>query len=139
MFKGLLNKAVNKYSGKKDFLEAAAAAGVLAARANGIDDNEIAALVDTISSMPALTSNYSVPEIEEEVEKAINRSKTAVGRAGLRREVTDVARKDITLREDVFLVAVEVASGDGIDAKEEAVLRDIANILSVNYDKLAAA
>lgn len=64
----------------------------------------------------------------------------SVARVGLRRDVAEVAKDDLTIREDVFLVALEVAAAeDGIDEKERATMNDIAKLLQVDGAKLMAA
>jgi tellurite resistance protein len=132
--KKLATSAMNNYSGNKDFLEAcAAAASLVAAAEGGIDDDEIEAAIATMLSNETLAAAYSPAEIEAEVSRQMKRAGTISGRIQLKRELEDVARKDIVLRQDVFLTAANVADSDGsIGPAEQKALDGIAKILNVD-------
>ena len=131
----------NKYSGNKDFIEAVCAASALVAAADGtISDDEIETIVTTISNNPKLSAAYSNSEIEEQARKQLRKASSISGRVGLKRELEDVAGKDIEIREDVFAAALDVATADGdIGQKERAALQNIASILRVNPGPLMNA
>lgn len=132
---------VNKYSGNKDFIEAAAAAAARVAAADGsIDDDEIVAAIEAIQSVDALKAAYSQAEIEEAVLKQFGKAKSIMGKNALKRELLDVARMDIQLRQDVFLVGASAAEAvGGIGPEEKAALLDVAKLLEVNGQELLAA
>jgi tellurite resistance protein TerB len=142
---GFLKRAavdnVNKYSGNKDFLEACAAAAARVAAADGsIDEDEIVAAVEAIQAVDSLKTAYSPAEIEEAVMKQFGKAKSIMGRNALKRELQDVALKDINLRQDVFLVGASAAEAvGGIGDEERAALNDVAKILGVNSQELLAA
>lgn len=131
----------NKYSGNKDFIEAVCAASALVAAADGtISDDEIETIVTTIGNNPKLLAAYSNSEIEEQARKQLRKASSISGRVGLKRELEDVAGKDIEIREDVFAAALDVANADGdIGQKERAALQNIASILRVNPGPLMNA
>ena len=138
MFKKLARAVVNDYSGKRDFLEATCAAAALVTAADGkIEDSEIEAAVTSMSDHKTLSVAYSGAEIEDEMTKALRKAKTISGKAGLKREIEEVASKDRALREDVFLIAADVAdSTDGIGEAERKMLDTVATLLRVDSKAL---
>lgn len=133
--------AINRLSGNADFLEATCAAGVLVANADGsISDEEIVAAIEGMQNNKALSSAYTAQAIEAEMMKQAKKAKTPSGRVQLKREITDVVSKDPTLKEDVFMVAADVAYADGtVSPEERKVLESIAGLLGVDANRLLAA
>jgi tellurite resistance protein TerB len=138
LFKKAAGDFANRYGGNKDFLEAVCSASAIVAAADGdISDDEISACIEMCRNNDNLKAAYTQSAIEECMEKQIKRAKTASGRIGLSRELDDVAAKDIQLREDVFLAALDVAAADGdIGVKETAALAKVASRLGVDANKL---
>ncbi|HMF68909.1 MAG TPA: hypothetical protein VK602_15030, partial [Phyllobacterium sp.] len=65
---------------------------------------------------------------------------TRSGKAELKNEIREVIERDKTgtMGQAILLAALDVADAGGISAPEEAVMREIAGICNVNYEKLAA-
>lgn len=138
--KKLGTDTLNQYSGNKDFLEAVCAASAMVAAADGsVSDDEVGAAIDSATGNPTLNKIYSVSEIGTCMDAQIKRAKTASGRVGLLRELEDVAKKPQSLREDVFLAALDVAASDGnVSPQEDSVLSRIATTLGVDRKRLTA-
>jgi tellurite resistance protein TerB len=136
MFAALKSKmtgSVNKFSGRKDFLEAVCASCALIAAADGdISDAEVAQTIKAISSNASLSAAFKAPEIERVADTMLKRAQGGrVGRAGLYKEVEDVAN-DSELAETVLLSALDVADHGGISPQEKLVLGNIAQRLGLN-------
>lgn len=131
-FKQKLAGSVNKYSGRKDFLEAACSAAALVTYADGsADDNEIEAAVKAISNNPNLSSSFNNREIEGTMDQMLKRAAGGrVGRSALMKELGDIA-SDHDMSETVLLTALDVADTGGISTEEQAVLDKIASALGL--------
>lgn len=131
--KSKLSGGVNKYSGRKDFLEAVCAASALVAAADGdVSDAEVDQTVKAITSNAQLSAAFRSQEIERTADAMLQRAKGGrVGRSGLYKEIEDVA-SDHDMAETVLLSALDVADHGGIDDKEKAVLGTIAQKLGLN-------
>lgn len=126
--------SVNKYSGRKDFLEAVCAACALIAAADGeVEDEEVTQTVKGIASNPNLSGSFSSREIEATAEAMLKRAQGGrVGRAGLFKEIEDIA-SDHDMAETVLLTALDVADSDGqVEPQEKEVLSKIAQKLGLN-------
>ncbi len=132
-FKSKLTGATNKYSGRKDFLEAVCAACALVAAADGdVSDTEIEQTVKAVSSNANLAAAFKGSEIERTADTMLKRAQGGrVGRSGLYKELEDIA-DDHDMAETVLLSALDVADHGGIDDKEKAVLQQIAQRLGLN-------
>jgi tellurite resistance protein TerB len=133
--------AVQKFSGRTDFLEAVCAAAALIAAADGeIEDAEIKATVKAVKANKALAAGFDQQMIDQTINRMLERAEGGrVGRMGLWAEVNEVA-KDPELAQAVVLTALDVAEGDGeIEPAEKAVLDKLAKNLSVNLDAMLAA
>lgn len=131
--KSKLTGGVNKYSGRKDFLEAVCAASALVAAADGdVSDAEVDQTIKAITSNANLSAAFRTQEIERTADAMLNRAKGGrVGRSGLYKEIEDVS-SDHDMAETVLLSALDVADQGGIDDKEKAVLGTIAQKLGLN-------
>lgn len=130
---------VNKYSGKKDFLEAVCAACALVSAADGeLEDAEIVQTVKGIASNPQLAGAFSSREIEQTADTMCKRAQGGrVGRAGLFKELEDIA-SDKEMAETVLLTALDVADSDGeMEPAEKAVLEKIAQTFGLNLASYA--
>lgn len=135
--KKMLSGSVQKYSGKKDFLEAVTAAAALVAAADGnVSDEEVGATIQIITANPALSGAFSVREIETTADTMLRRAAAGrTGRMGLYNEIGDIA-KDPEMAEVVYLTALDVAEASGgIEDKEQEVLTKIAKQLGLDPKK----
>lgn len=129
-----LTGSVNKFSGRKDFLEAVCASCALVAAADGeIEDSEVDQTIKVIASNPALSSAFSTREIEGTADQMLKRAGAGrTGRMGLYREIEDIAA-DKEMAETVYLAALDVADTDGeVAPQEKEVLAKIAGKLGLN-------
>lgn len=133
-FKAKLTGSVNKFSGRKDFLEAVCASCALVAAADGsVEDSEVETTIKTIASNPSLQAAFSSREIESTADAMLKRAQAGrTGRMGLYKEIEDI-KADAEMAETVYLAAWDVAESDGSVADEEkAVMAKIADRLGVN-------
>lgn len=141
MFKKNAEAAVQKFSGRTDYLEAVCAAAALVAAADGeIEDSEINATMKAVAANKTLQSGFDSKLIEQTMEKMLTRAQGGrVGRAGLWTEIEEVV-KDADMAEAVVLTALDVAEGDGeIEPAEKAVLDRLAKTANVDLQRLMAA
>lgn len=131
--KAKLSGGVNKFSGRKDFLEAVCAACALVAAADGdVSDAEVDQTVKAITSNAALAAAFKGNEIERTADAMLKRAQGGrVGRSGLYKEIEDAAN-DHDMAETVLLSALDVADHGGIDANEKEVLSKVAQKLGLN-------
>lgn len=131
----------NKYSGQKDFLEAVCAVVALTAMADGqLEEAEQVTAINVIKDNPAISKSYGTTEIEQCLNQMFSRAKTISGKAGLYRELEDIAGKPgkQEMCEDAFLVGLDIAHSDGeLEPQEQKVLGEIAKRLHVNPQKFA--
>ena len=133
--------AVQKFSGRTDFLEAVCAAAALIAAADvEIEDSEVKATVKAVKANKSLSTGFDQTAIEATINKMLERAAGGrVGRMGLWEEIREVA-KDAELAQGVVLAALDVAEGDGeIEPAEKVVLDRLAKELSVDLTRLLAA
>lgn len=133
--------AVQKFSGRTDFLEAVCAAAALIAAADGeIEDSEVKATVKAVKANKSLSAGFDQSAIETCINKMLERAGGGrVGRMGLWEEIREVS-KDAEMAQSVVLTALDVAEGDGeIEPEEKVVLDRLAKELSVDLSRLMAA
>ncbi len=133
--------AVQKFSGRTDFLEAVCAAAALIAAADGeIEDAEVKATVKAVKANKSLAGGFDQGTIESAINKMLDRAGGGrVGRMGLWDEIREVA-KDNEMAQAVVLTALDVAEGDGeIEDAEKKVLEKLAKDLSIDLNRLMAA
>lgn len=131
--KSKLSGGVNKYSGRKDFLEAVCAASALVAAADGdVSDSEVDQTIKAISSNAQLSAAFKSAEIERTADVMLKRAQGGrVGRSGLYTEIEQIAN-DHDMAETVLLSALDVADHGGISAQEKEVLSKVAQKLGLN-------
>ncbi|WP_315740006.1 Tellurite resistance protein TerB [Bradyrhizobium sp. SZCCHNR1093] len=139
-------KAINSYTGDKAFLAGVAAAAANITAADGsIDDAEINAAISGMLANPIVSASYGASQIEEALNAALTRAKSRAGRMENKRAIEALMTREINLRQDVFLIAADVADQDaangekGIGKDERVVLAEIAKALNVDDNKLLAA
>lgn len=141
LFKGKAKEAMNQFSGNKDFLEGMCAACALTVAAEGgIDDKEYEKTLTVIRSNSAIAAGFDSTQIESVFGKMQGKTTTRSGKAELKNEIREVIARDKTggLGQAIVLASLDVADEGGISPAEVAVMKDIASICNVNYDKLAA-
>lgn len=130
-------RTVANYSGDAVFLNAAASAAANVTAADGsIDDGEIESAISGMRANSILSASYTPAKIEEALNAALNRAKTRLGRMENKRALEAIATRPVEQRQDVFLIAADVADEGGIGADEQKVLDDIAKILGIDGAKL---
>ena len=139
LFKGKAREAINQFSGNKDFLEGMAAGCALTAAAEGgIDDAEYDKTLTVIKSNTAISAGFGTPEIESVFGRMAPKTATRSGKAELKEEIRQVIERDKTgqMGTAIVLACLDVADEGGIGDAEDKVMREIAAICNVNYDKL---
>jgi tellurite resistance protein len=147
LFGGKAKDAINQFSGNKDFLEGLCSACALTAAADGeagkegIDDAEYDATLNVIRANTAISAAFPSTTIEAVFGKMAPKTATRSGKAELMNEIREVVARDKTgaMGQAIVLAALDVADQGGISDKEVAVMRKIAEVCGVNYDKLANA
>jgi tellurite resistance protein len=141
LFGNKVKESMNQFSGNKDFLEGLCAACALTAAAEGgIDDQEYDTTLNVIRSNASIAAAFSSTEIESVFGKMSPKTASRSGKAELKNEIREVIERDKTgaMGQALVLAALDVADQGGISDAETAVMKDIANICGVNYDKLLA-
>jgi tellurite resistance protein len=140
IFKKLVAAATttfNSYAGDSAFLKGVASAAANVTAADGsIDDNEIDAAIAGMQQNPLVSASYSSSQIEEALNAALSRAKSRAGRMENKRFIEALMTREVSVRQDVFLISADVADQDGIGAQEQVVLNDIAKLLNVDGAKL---
>lgn len=130
-------KAVNSYVGDDAFLKGVASAAANVTAADGqIDDNEVDAAIKGMQTNTIVGPSFNATQIEEAYGAALVRAKTRAGRMENKRYIEALMTRETALRQDVFLIAADVADQGGIGADEEKVLMDIAGLLNIDGKKL---
>jgi tellurite resistance protein len=133
-------KTINSYAGDKTFLNGVASAAANVTAADGsIDDNEIDSAIKGMQANAIVSASYSSSQIEEALSAALNRAKSRAGRMENKRFIEALATREVTVRQDIFLISADVADQGDIGAEERAVLADIGKLLNVDDNKLLAA
>jgi tellurite resistance protein len=133
-------KTINSYAGDKTFLNGVASAAANVTAADGsIDDAEIDSAIKGMQANAIVSGSYSASQIEEALSAALGRAKSRAGRMENKRFIEALVTRDITVRQDVFLISADVADQGGIGNEERVVLADIGKLLNVDDNKLLAA
>lgn len=139
--KGRAKDAVQAFSGNKDFLEGMCAGCALTAAAEGgIDDAEYDKTLMVIRSNTAIAAGFGSGEIEQVFGRLAPKTATRSGKAELKEEIRQVVNRDKSgqMGTAIVLACLDVADEGGISEAEVAVMKDVAGICGVNYDKIAA-
>ncbi|BCH33235.1 hypothetical protein MesoLjLc_51650 [Mesorhizobium sp. L-8-10] len=139
LFGGKAKEAINQFSGNKDFLEGMCAVCALTAAADGsIDDAEIDQAITSIKANSAIAAGFGAAEIESVFGKMASKVNNRVGRMELKNEIRQVIDRDKTgqMGQALILAGLDVADQGGIDDKEETVLKELAGICNVDYNRL---
>lgn len=134
---GRAKEALTQLQGDKVFLNAAASACANITAADGvIEDIEIDAAVDGMMENKVLKGIFSPAEIQSSVQEALRRAKTRAGKLENKRFIEALSVRPVTQRQDVFLIAADVADDGGIGDAERKVLDEIAKELRVDAREL---
>ncbi|WP_237681877.1 TerB family tellurite resistance protein [Agrobacterium vitis] len=135
--KAAMSGATNKISGRKDFLEAVAAASALMASADGsVSDDEVLTVLAAAKANPNLKAAFSETDIDNAVNIMLDRAKTGrAGRLSLYKEIEDI-KADPEMSEIALSIALDVADSDGsFSDDEKAVAKTIAGKLNLDLNK----
>lgn len=128
------NAAVAKFAKDPNFLEALAAVGVYVGSADGsFDDKEEAQVVKQIASNETIkTAGFDSRTIQMKIDSMADKLDGGMrsGRAALLKEIRDIAG-NAEMAEAVLLLGLDIADNGGIDDKEEAALRKVAQELGI--------
>jgi tellurite resistance protein len=139
-FMASAQKTITSYAGDKAFLNGVASAAANVTAADGsIDDNEIDAALSGMQANPIVSASYNSSQIEEALTAALSRAKTRAGRLENKRFIEALVTRDVSVRQDIFMIAADTADQGGIGDQEKVVLADIGKLLSLDSEKLLAA
>lgn len=129
-------KAVNTYVGDDAFLKGVASAAANVTAADGvIEDSEVDASIKGMQSNTTVAGSFNSTQISDAYGLALIRAKTRAGRMENKRNIEALVARDVTVRQDVFLIAADVC-GEEIKPEEMAVLEAIAGLLNLDAKKL---
>lgn len=126
-------RTIMSYAGDAVFLQASVSAAANVIVADGdIAEEEIESAIAGMRANPILEKSYDTLRIEQELYEAIARAKTRAGRIENLRQVQAIADRPIEQRQDVFLIAADVADYGGISEIEHRALDEIGASLQVD-------
>ena len=122
-----------KLTGRTDLLEGICAMSALVAAADGdIEDSEVEAALNALTSHSIISASFSSSLIEQAFDKQLKRAKGGMaGKLALKREIEEMKGKNATDElEMALMIAIDVAASDGeIEPAEKPVLEDLAKRL----------
>lgn len=139
-FFGRLTQAVTAYAGDKALMLAAVSSAANVIVADGeVAGDEFEAALAGLRANPILEKGYDTLMLETELYDGIARARTRAGRAENLRHAAALADRSREQRENVFLIAADVADQDGISGIEALALDEIAAALGVDKAALLGA
>lgn len=137
---GTLGRTVTAYAGDRALMLAAVSAAANVIVADGeVAGSEFEAAVQGLRADPVLVKGYDTLMLETELYDGIARARTRLGRAENLRHMAGIAGRPASQRENVFLIAADVADQDGISGIEASALGEIAAALGVDGRALLTA
>ncbi len=137
---GRLGRTVTAYAGDTALMLAAVSAAANVIVADGeVAGAEFEAAMQGLRADPVLMKGYDALMLESELYEGIARARTRLGRAENLRHVAAIAGRPASQRENVFLIAADVADQDGISGIEASALGEIAQALGLDGRALLAA
>jgi tellurite resistance protein len=128
---------LNRYVGDDAFLKGVASAAANVTAADGVvEDAEVDAAIKGMQSNALVSASFNSTQISDAYGLALIRAKTRAGRMENKRNIEALVGRDATVRQDVFLIAADVADQGGIGTEETAVLMDIGGLLNLDAKKL---
>ena len=140
--KDKVKESVNQFSGNTDFLEGLCAGCALTAAAEGgIDDAEYEKALSVIRSNTAIGAAFQTSQIEQCFARMTPKTATRMGKSELKDEIRQVIARDKTgkMGQAIVLTCLDVADEGGISEAETTVMKDIAALCGVSYEKLLAS
>lgn len=137
-----VKESVNQFSGNTDYLEGLCAGCALTAAAEGgIDDKEYEKSLNVIRQNSAIAAAFQISQIEQTFARMTPKTGTRQGKSELKEEIRQVIARDKTgkMGQAIVLTCLDVADEGGISDAEQTVMREIAAICGVNYEKLLAS
>jgi tellurite resistance protein len=132
-----LTGTVTAYAGDRVLMLAAVSASANVIVADGeVAGDEFDAALNGLRADPILEKGYDSLMLETELYEAIARARTRLGRAENLRHVAAAAGRPQSQRDNVFLIAADVADADGISTIEATALAEIAAALQVDGQSL---
>jgi tellurite resistance protein len=132
-------KVVNSYVGDDAFLKGVASAAANVTAADGkVDDDEVEAAISGMQGNPVVSASFNSTQINDAYTSALIRAKSRAGRMENKRYIESLVTREVTVRQDVFLIAADVADQGGIGDQEMVVLQDIGKLLNLDANKLLA-
>ncbi|MGM5019224.1 Tellurite resistance protein TerB [Tardiphaga sp. 367_B4_N1_1] len=132
-------KVVNSYVGDDAFLKGVASAAANVTAADGkIEEDEQDAAIAGMQGNALVSASFNSTQISDAYGMALIRAKTRAGRMENKRYIEALVSRDATVRQDVFLIAADVADQGGIGDQEMVVLQDIGKLLNLDANKLLA-
>lgn len=129
-------RAVNSYVGDDAFLKAVASAAANVTAADGVvEESEIDASIKGMQSNALVANSFNSTQISDAYSMALIRAKTRAGRMENKRNIEALVSRDVTVRQDIFLIAADVC-GDEIKPEEMTVLETIGQLLNLDAKKL---
>lgn len=130
---GQVGRTVTAYVGDKALMLAAVSAAANVIVADGeVAGQEFDTALHGLSADPVLMKGYDALMLETELYEGIARARTRLGRAENLRHVAAIIERPMSQRENVFLIAADVADQDGISNIEASALGEIAAALRVD-------
>lgn len=140
LFKKLAGDSVRnlrKYTGDTAFLTAAAAIAANVTAADGeIEEKEIKKAKQVMTANEIIKTSFEPYAVEKAVAAALDNAETRSGKMANKRALEAMQGRDQRDREDLFLIGVDVADVGEIGDAEMKVLRESAELLGVDADKL---
>lgn len=133
-------RSVTAYAGDKTLMLAAvsAASNVIVADSE-VDEEEVETALAGMRANPILKKGYDTLMLEAALFDGIARARTRAGRAENLGHVASIADRAIDQRNNVFLIAADVADHEGISDVERRALQEVAAALGVDMDALLRA
>ena len=126
-------RTIMSYAGDALFLQAAVSAAANVIIADGdVDEEEIESAISGMRANPILQKSYDTLRIEQELYEGIARARTRAGRIDNLRHAQAISGRPIDQRQDIFLIAADVADFGGISEVEHKALDEIAAALQVD-------
>ncbi|WP_342148299.1 tellurite resistance TerB family protein [Methylorubrum sp. SB2] len=143
---GLISETVERfrrtltaYAGDENLMQAAVSACANVAVADGeVMSEEFDTALAGLRADPILEKGYDGLMLEHALYEGLGRARTRAGRSENLVRVALIADRPEEQRRTVFLLAADVADHEGIGAKEQAALAEIAEALGVDGAGLLA-
>ncbi|MGU3540512.1 Tellurite resistance protein TerB [Methylobacterium sp. A54F] len=130
---GRLGRTVTAYAGDRTLMLAAVSGSANVIVADGeVAGPEFEAALAGMRANPILVKGYDTLMLEDELYAAIARARTRAGRAENLHHVAGAAGRPRPERENLFLIAADVADHEGISGIEATALAEIAAALGVD-------